>query len=749
MPSTTIANQIIPGYDLVSGPEQTAFLCSKSGALFKQITDNYSLFLAQLNSTSWFSRFFSSNPKDKETLIQDELQRQQKELLSVISKTEEYKELTSRIILHCLETEIDELRFLTPAQRHLLCEAEFSKKLLETLVTIDWQIEQVTNEMDQVDIFSSLLWGKTTQLKTRINTLKEERAEAISFWRAAFLNDPSMVLFRKTIEEQKELIRQQQLESKRAALRQHVKQLSDFFPLLHYRKSDAEEPIITQILRNYSTANGDDVVANPGKVDEEQLTDLLHYCMQQMSQAEITFMNLDGFNKKHAREMAVEILKAFDKKNTLDWEKWFSEYEKELHEHIIKQLQLVNGKPWEMKPHVTQDIVESLSFLWRNPLTERANQFFSKMADAHGFIQATSFSTQNESSFLAILDMYNYARHHEQISEIRAILTSLLSPLQPLYDEYKDIALYEKNVYMKAFRAMMPIVIVVAVIIIIFALTALIFSPLVLPELAFTAAFVPALFAGLGVSTQYVSSKNSVYKSIRDWYYGGSFEIPEFQVNQRMCKTFGEDKAHQVRAFYIEELQKCDAIELSMSEKYAQGVLSKEEIELREANTKKRYQLNLEWYDIHSNNGLDYQHASVIFAERLHAYSDEQYKELQKSVEEESESIRHCVAEVTGDLKKAIAENAQQSDDIRFVKSPSTPSSKASSKVPSKAPSHAMEEYSQESAPFGNNSEEKGGAPIIKSSYRYGLFTPPQSLQVKKRLEHYANFSSQLNCAPA
>ncbi len=708
MPNTTsIANQIIIGYDLVPKDEQSEFLCSKSGLQFSQVTDSYSLFLAQLNSTSWFSKFFSSDPKDKEFLIQDELKKQQKELLSSIGETEEYQKLTLRIMRCLLEKEIEEFRLLTPMQQQLLCEAEFSKKLLNALVTIDSQIEKVTNEKDQVGIISRL-WGKSSRLELLIIALETERSEAIGLWRTAFLNDPSMAVLRKTIEEQKELIRQQQLEQKRADLRAHVKQLSAFFPLLNYRKSDSEEPIITQILRSYFTTDGD-LVTSPGKVDEDQLTELLYYCMQEMSQTEITFMNLDGFNKKHAKEIAVGILDAFNDKHHLDWEKWFSEYENELHEYIIKQLQLINGKNWEMKPHMTQDLVQSLSFLWRNPLAERANQFLSKMADAHGFIQATSFSTQNESSFLAILDLYNYARHHEQISEVRAILSSLLSPLQPLYDEYKDIALYEKNGYMKAFRTIMPIIIVVSIIIAIFALTALLLTPLVLPELAFTAVFIPALLIGLAATTQYVSIKNGIYKGLREWYYGGSFEIPEFQVNQRMSKTFGEDKAHQVRDFYIEELKKCDALEITLSEKHAQGILSQEEIELRKVNTQKRYQLSLEWYDIHSNNELDYQHAAVIVAERLQDCGDEEYKELQKLIQGESESIRHSVAEVTHDLKKSIEEHTHSTRSV----------------------------------------EEKGDTLTIKSNYRYGLFTPPQSLQVKERVERLDNFSSQLNFASA
>ncbi|CEG57728.1 hypothetical protein [Legionella fallonii] len=707
MPDATfIANQLIVGYDLIPKEVQRKFECSESGLQFCQITESYSLFLAKLHSTSWFSNLFSSDPRDKEVLIQDELTRQRRELTLRIGEAEEYQKIVLHIMNALLTKEIDDFHLLTPVQQELVGETKFSKRLLNTLVVLDSQLEKIKNEQEQAS-FVSLLWNGSSQSDEQITRLKTERADAISLWKTEFLKEANMASLRKTIDEKKERARQQQLEQKRVALYEHIKQLGSFFPLLNYRKSPSEESIMQQILKKYSVAN-DDLVSDPHKVDEEELTDLLYYCIQQISQAEITFMDLDGFNKKHANEMAVEILNAFNGQNNLDLDKWLLEYESKLHEYILKQLQLINGKNWEMTPHTTQELVQSLSFLWKNPLTERANQFLGKMADAHAFIQATSFSTQNESSFLAILDLYNYGRHHEQISELRSILTSLLAPLQPLYDEYKDIALYEKNVYMKAFRSIIPILLTVGVIIAIFALTALLLTPLALPELAFTVVFIPALLIGLAVTTKYVSVKNDIYKSLREWYYGDSFEIPEFQVNQRMLSAFGEEKAQQVRNFYVDELKKCDVLEVAYSEKHAQGILSQEDIDLRKENIKRRYQLNLEWYDIHSNNDLNYRQAPVIVAERLQHCSDEEYKELQKIIKSESESIRQSVAEVTHDIKETITEHTKGARELV---------------------------------------EEKGEAPTIKAHYRYGLFTPPQALKVKARVEELVNFNSELNFA--
>ena len=430
--------------------------------------------------------------------------------------------------------------------------------------------------------------------------------------------------------------------------------------------------------------------------------------MQQMNHIEMDFMNLDAFNKKHAHRMAQEILKAFNNKTKLDLDDWFKKYEDKLHKQVIKQLQLINGKKWEVRQNgLTDDLLESLSYLWNNQAVNRANEFLRKMADAHGFIQATSFSTQNESSYLAILDVYNYARYQEQIAESRTILTSLLSPLLPLYNEYKDIALYEKNPYWKSFRTIMPIVVVVAFII----LVSVALSPLALPELAFSAVFILALLIGLALATKYVSVKNEIYKNLRERYYGGAFEIPEFQVNARMLGAFGTmEKASRVRTFYINAIKDCDDLEKEYSLKHEQGLLSQEDIDLRKENRKKRHQPCLEWYDIHSNNDLDFHRAPLIVSNRLQQNSEQEFLQLKSVLQEEQESIRHCVSEATADLKETIVTHNQK--------------------------------------PVIEKGREKE-ATTIKAHYRHGLFSPPRCLELKAHVEELVDFNAQISVAAA
>ncbi|BCA95780.1 hypothetical protein TUM19329_21410 [Legionella antarctica] len=696
---------IIAGYESLSEKTRAVFEDSIPGKKFSQVVQSILTSSDALRASSGFWHKLTGSAEQRKRDFQIQLELQKKELLEAINSTVEYQTILMHITHAVLAQEIEEFQLLSESQQQLLSNAEFSRKLVATLTQLNPQIEKEKQDRDNLSLWSKIN-GTYASHEDYIDQLQTERDEAIQLWSTEFLQNPNMTSLRETIEDHQKRIHQNQLEQQRCSLLEHATQLSRFFPLLNYRKFKAEEPVIHQLQSRYLVA--EEITEELARVDEELLADLLYFCMQQMSEIEIDFMNLEAFNKKHANRIAQAVLKAFHDKTTLNLDGWFKHYENKLHKHIVKQVQLIHGKKWEMQPNgVAADLMQSLSYLWNNQTVNQVNEFISKMAVAHGFIQATSFSTQNESSFLAILDLYNYARHHEQIAETRSILTNLLSPLLPLYEEYKDIAFYEKNPYWKSFRTIMPILIIVAFIILI----AVILAPLALPELAFTAAFIPALIIGLGLATKYVSIKNELYKNVRERYYGGFFEIPEFQVNARMLGAFGSmENASKVRIFYIEGIKNCDALEQVYSAKREQGLLSQEDIERRKENRIKRHQLCLEWYDIHSNNDLSYQQAPLVVLSRLKQISDQEYQQLQNSLQEELASISQSVAKVTVDLKNTIINH---------------------NKTPDIEPGGEIE------------------ATTIKANYRHGLFRPPKCLKLKAHVEELEEFRSQISSAAA
>lgn len=665
---------IIPGYETLSEEIKLIFESSPSGKLFIELARDLLVDFEKLEASS---HWWNSIEKRKQKLYA-QFECDKEKLINKIKNSEEYEMIIFILTQKILSDEITEFKWLSPEHQEFLSQTEFAQSFCSILAKMNKQI----------------LSGNTG--KGSLDDLQKQKEETISLWKKQLMESSEWSFLKNEIEKKQH-----------ALLEEHVKELSLFFPLLNYRKQVKEEPIINQLRAKYFEADGD-LIAKQGDADKEKLADLLFYCMREVSAVEIDFIDLDSFNQKQAEQMAVAILKAFDNTLILDLDQCFKEYEIELNKYILEELKLINNKSLPLKTNELS--IDSLSFLWKNPATDKANKFLKKLADAHGFIQATGFSTQNENSFLAILDIYNYARYQEQISDARTILFSLLTPFYPLLNEYKDIAFYEKNNFWKLFRTVMPLIVTVTFIILI----ATVLVPLVLPDIAFFAAFIPSLLIGLGFATEYVDCKNTIYNSLRQLYYGGPFEIPEFQVNTRLLTAFGtETNAQSVRAFYIEELMLCDELEANLSLKHQQGILNQEGIDQRKANREKRYQLCLEWYDIHSNKDLSYNQASVIILNRLRQAIEQEHQQFQKIIKEERPTIAQAVTEVSNDIKATIMGN-------------------------NKTPTDETEVVEKEAIVE---------APIIKTSCRYGLFSHPEFLKPRAHLEYLDRLCEQLSAS--
>lgn len=679
-----VADHIIPGYKGLSEKQRTLFENSEPGQQMSQfINDHIEMSKNFTKSQGWLSILFGSSEKEREQ-IKEKFALDKEKLLNTLNKTLEYQTVIEQIISDCLKKECEEFNLLDAEEQKKLATIDCSKTLHQSLDELNKLIELETQEYAQLDDWSKMNQGYKWQ--NRINTLEIKKKNAVLEW----YENKELEPFKKSIAEKK-IAQQHQL------LEEHLKQLAGFFPLLQRRQSSEESTIIEQLPAKYLPNN-----EKNAQLDEEHLSNILLNLMHEANQVEMDFINLDGFNKKQTDRIAQKILKAFNKQTDLQIEKWIEKYSTRLYAHLIRELRLINGKEWQVaKESTPQVFMSSLSYLWNNPATERFNAYIAKLGDAHAFIQATNFSTQNESSLLGVLDLYNYARYNEQISETKSIITNLLNPLQPLYDEYKQIAFFEQNPYMKTFRILMPIVISVGVVV----LTSAALAPLALPEIAFIAVFIPSLIFGVALATKYVSVKNEVYKYLRDFYYGGSFEIPEFQVNDRMTTAFGDGNAAQVRQFYIDAIKQCDSLELNFRSLNTVGKLTQDKIKERNENLIKRHQLYLEWYDVHSNYELGVDKLTAITLTRLQKECDSEYQLLETELLKEQQGIKESVADVCTDIKNTILNN-------------------------NVAP----------------GPEEQTN--IIKTSYRYGLFKSPNTLSIKRRLEEMDTLNNELQLRP-
>ncbi|MBA2649703.1 MAG: hypothetical protein H0U75_08970 [Legionella sp.] len=428
----------------------------------------------------------------------------------------------------------------------------------------------------------------------------------------------------------------------------HADQLATFFPMLYYRKKGSEIIALDQLKRDYADLQALSVE----EIDKNVLNDLIFDFLNRNARKKLNYIDLTAFNQNASRQLTTVVLNAFHADNFQKINDWFQFYEQNLLNHILTKLPFINEKKWENKPTYFENL-ESLSYLWLSCLwdnkpVERASTIAGQMADAHAFLQATSCASQNDSSLLAYIDLYNYQRSYKQISEIKSIVFSLLHPFYFIYFEYREVALYEKNIFRKFFRQMMPIVMASAIIIL--SLVGL--SLLAVPDIALAVALVPAIFLGFAGASLYIWLKNTLSMGLRQAFYGGAFEIPEFQVNERMVHTFGtEEKAQDVRAFYISQLKQCDILEKSLHKK--ETWLNTDEKKQREDNTHRRDALCLEWYDIHSGKMPIDKVPDFVVAQLYNTIGIET-EQLENELTKEAKDIATSVTQFTHQLRDSV-----------------------------------------------------------------------------------------------
>lgn len=222
----------------------------------------------------------------------------------------------------------------------------------------------------------------------------------------------------------------------------------------------------------------------------------------------------------------------------------------------------------------------------KNSQIKKSYQFINKFADAHAIIQATGFSTQNEASYLAIIDFYNTYRSADKIHEVKRIFYSLAEPFLPLYLEYLFIAEHEKNTALKVFRTLMPMFITAGVII----GACFLLSCITIPEIAFFLILIPVVYISLYAA--------SLYVSITNWLFHDSTST---KVNQRLLAACqgNQKKADSLQFFYMKAIKICDDLDAEFNKNYLN--LESKDLRLREENRKKREYLQAEWNNIQYN----------------------------------------------------------------------------------------------------------------------------------------------------
>lgn|GEM_PF-6252404 len=288
----------------------------------------------------------------------------------------------------------------------------------------------------------------------------------------------------------------------------------------------------------------------------------------------------------------------------------------------------------------------AMSYIWGecNTHKKRARGFIDRLAAAHGFIQVTGWSTQNENSLFAIFDLYNYWRHIDNLDEYRSVLEGILDPLFPLYYEYRELTQREKNPLKKVYRIVLPMFIAAGFLL----ATAILIAPFAIHEFAFIVFSIPTIYLGLFIASQYIAIKNNIYHAVRRTWYGGTYATPDFELNGRMAASFGEH-ANTIQDFYIDALKACDDIEKCLSEKPS---LKDAELALRQDNQNRRRTLIMEWFDIHENTEIGFDKVAPIVLNRLKQDKKALYKQLKTFCNEEKTRLEPILEQTRDYLEK-------------------------------------------------------------------------------------------------
>ena len=634
--------RIIPGFNLLSTEEKYVFEYTEEGQAFIELINE------------------GLEEPDESC---DELPLP----LRIIQGSEIYKTVKIQIIHAWFKKNYSELSIdlsvWNDEQQQTLAAANFSKSIQESIIPLETKIEETQKKLDELLLALGSDDSEVVKVTDILKKLKIERERQIKEWCKNFWANEDMLPLRSVY-----------VASKIEALTERAERLAQVLPILGTGLFEGKLSPVNRLINKYNLAfaNAKD---NPDldKLEEEFLTEILFQYIQKTTQTAFGFIALHNFNLKQANELAQKILHAFNQQEDFQMDTWLGTYQQNLAEHIQKQLFLVNGKKREIKEEgEEQESAFSLSHIFQlfteSKQVQSAKEGLDKVANAHAFFQSSGLASQNESSFLVLIDLYNYYRFEGEINENKGILFSLINPFLPIYEEYRNIALYEKNFYWKIFRIVMPLLIIAAVVV----ATGALLAPLGVTELAFLLAAIPAIIVGLALATKYITLKNSFYDYVNEKIHGGPYEVPEYQVSHAMEGIFGSvSNAEKIRQIYIEEISFCDKLEAKYKAKQKDGFMTLEDKKLREENNLKRVKLSAEWYDIHSNDKLVAEDVRQIVAKRLQQIAEIELGKFEEIFETNDKAeIGRYIQRIINDFKvdfipdnaPAVVDNLVQND---------------------------------------------------------------------------------------
>lgn len=289
-------------------------------------------------------------------------------------------------------------------------------------------------------------------------------------------------------------------------------------------------------------------------------------------------------------------------------------------------------------------VEESLGFLLKHP-ANITQKYVNDIANAHTVYRFLGLSSENmvlgigfegvPRPYANLLDLYNYHQNRIAIAEGLGILQTLSIPFRLFFSEYADIARVEENPLSICVRAFIPFFVMGVIL----SCAYTILLPLAAHAFLEYLLFIPTLYLSIAAAGVYIQYKNSMYTAMLEWWYGSLYMAPQFHANQRIQSAFSNDEelSTQVAKYYANSLEACDRIEQWYAERHTH--LKDEEILARKINLKLKFDLYMEWYDLHDRQDLGIDRIPDIVLGRLHSDN----KRLRGKIKNYSERWCECL----------------------------------------------------------------------------------------------------------
>ena len=321
---------------------------------------------------------------------------------------------------------------------------------------------------------------------------------------------------------------------------------------------------------------------------------------------------------------------------------------------------------WES---ISYNIEASLNYFLRHP-SEIAKKYVDDIANAHAFYRFFGMSSDNvvfglqyepghlgPAPIVNLLDLYNYHRNRKALSEALSVWQALRIPLNLFFDEYLEIGRFEKNSLNICLRAFAPFLVMAFFLTLGYSLVLPLATHVFLEYLL----FIPSLYLSIAAASLYLHIRNETYGKIVAWWYDGSFNSPSFLANERLKMAFGKEDtsgnkvslADRVAQYYTQKFEECEKIEEAFSK--CKSYMSSSDLKHYQQYSKLKFELYLEWYDIHERTDVPIDQIPKIIHNRLKSEQVDLVKKIRLNNNDYASQYSHqCFTFFNSDDPKAL-----------------------------------------------------------------------------------------------